>query len=228
LTLKNKTNRTGLNQVKNEFERMELTMKKEELLKLGLDEEAATKVADASAEELKGYIPKARFDEVNTEKKKLDESLKERDTQLETLKKSTGDVESMKKQIETLQAENKTKDETHAAEIKQLKIDAAVSAALSAAKAKNEKAVKALLELDPAKVKLLEDGTIEGLADQIKKLTEAEDSKFLFDTETKKTQIKGAKPGETGKEKPDGKVDISKMSYEELAAYMEENPDAEI
>ncbi len=200
-------------------------MKKEDLVKLGLDEEAAKKVADASAEELKGFIPKARFDEVNTEKKTLETSLAERNTQLETLKNSTGDVEAMKKQITDLQADNKTKDEAHVAEIKQLKIDAAVSAALTASKAKNEKAVKALLDLE--KAELADDGTIKGLADQIKKLQGADDSKFLFEAE-KKPSFKGAKPGEAGKEEPDGKVDVSKMTYEELAAYMEENPDAVI
>lgn len=203
-------------------------MKKEDLIKLGLDEETAEKVAKASAEELKGYIPKARFDEVNNEKKKLETTVIERDQQLEALKNSTGDVEAMKKQIADLQANNKAKDEAHAAEIKQLKIDAAVSAALTAAKAKNEKAVRALLELDPEKVELLEDGTVKGLDEQIKGLLEADDTKFLFDTETKKTKFKGANPGETGNEDPDKKIDISKMSYEELAAYLEENPDAEI
>lgn len=201
-------------------------MKKEDLLKLGLDEENAKKVADASAEELKGYIPKSRFDEINNDKKKLELDVRDRDSQLETLKNSTGDVETMKKTIATLQTENKTKDETHAAELKQLKVDAAVSAALSGAKAKNEKAVKALLDL--SKAELADDGSIKGLDDQIKKLSEAEDSKFLFNTETKKTKIKGATPGETGKEDPDTKVDVSKMSYEELAAFMAENPDAEI
>ena len=201
-------------------------MKKEDFIKLGFSEEDAKKAADASAEELKTYIPKARFDEVNTEKKKLETTVAERDTQLETLKNSTGDVEAMKKQIADLQSDNKTKDEAHAAEIKQLKIDAAVSAALTGAKAKNEKAVKALLELE--KIELNEDGSIKGLEDQIKKLTESDDTKFLFNTETKKTKIKGANPGEAGKEDPDTKVDVSKMSYEELAAYMEENPDAEI
>ena len=201
-------------------------MKKDELLKLGLDEENAKKVADASAEELKGYIPKARFDEINNDKKKLELDVRERDTQLETLKNSTGDVAALKTQITTLQTENKTKDETHAVELKQLKIDAAVSAALTTSKAKNEKAVKALLDL--SKAELGDDGSIKGLDDQIKKLTEAEDSKFLFNTETKKTKIKGATPGETGKEDPDTKVDVTKMSYEELSAFMAENPDAEI
>lgn len=201
-------------------------MKKEDFIKLGFSEEDAKKAADASQEELKGFIPKVRFDEVNTEKKKLEDTVSERDTQLETLKNSTGDVEAMKKQIEDLQTDNKTKDETHAAEIKQLKVDAAITAAITAAKGKNEKAVKALLELED--VKLLDDGTVKGLDDQIKKLLEADDTKFLFNTETKKTKIKGAEPGEAGKEDPDNKVDVSKMNYEELAAYLAENPDAEI
>lgn len=203
-------------------------MKKEDFLKLGFSEEDAKKAADASQEELKAYIPKTRFDEVNNEKKKLELDVRERDTQLETLKNSTGDVEAMKKQITDLQADNKAKEDAHAAEIKQLKIDAAVSAALTTSKAKNEKAVRALLELDPEKIELLEDGTIKGLDDQIKTLTESDDTKFLFDTETKKTKFKGASPGEPGNEDPDKKIDITKMSYEELAAYMAENPDAEI
>lgn len=205
-------------------------MKKEDFLKLGLDEDTAKKCADASAEELKTYIPKVRFDEVNNDKKKLELDVRDRDSQLETLKNSTGDVEGLKKQIETLQAENKAKDEKHAAELKQLKVDAAVEAALSGAKAKNTKAVRALLEIDMDKIKVKEDGTLEGLTldDQIKKLQSAEDSKFLFDTQTKKTKMKGAEPGDPGKEDPDNKVDTSKMTYDELCAYLEENPDAEL
>lgn len=203
-------------------------MKKEDFINLGFNEEDAKKAADASATELKSYIPKARFDEVNTEKKKLETTISERDTQLEGLKNSTGDVEAMKKTIEDLQTDNKTKDETHASEIKQLKLESAVSAALTGAKAKNEKAVKALLELDLEKAEFGEDGSVKGLEDQIKKLTESEDTKFLFNTDTKKTKIKGATPGEAGNEDPDTKVDTSKMNYEELSAYMVENPDAEI
>ena len=49
------------------------------------DEENAKKAAEASAEELKGYIPKARFDE-SSMKKKLELDVRERDTQLETIK----------------------------------------------------------------------------------------------------------------------------------------------
>jgi len=39
-------------------------MKKEEFVKLGVEEELAAKLETASQDELKGYIPKARFDEV--------------------------------------------------------------------------------------------------------------------------------------------------------------------
>ena len=40
-------------------------MKKEEFVALGISEELAKKAADASAEELKGFVPKTRFDEVD-------------------------------------------------------------------------------------------------------------------------------------------------------------------
>lgn len=198
-------------------------MKKDEFIKLGLDEETAKKCEATSLEELKSFIPKTRFDEVNNEKKKLEADVKERDTQLETLKNSTGDVEGLKKQIEQLQADNKQKDEIHKAEIKQLKVDAAIDSALTSAKAKNKIAVKALLK-DMDKAELAEDGTIKGLSDQLQALMKADDSKFLFDEGTKPT-VKGAKPAASGNDDGDKGVDVSKMTYSELAAFMAENPD---
>lgn len=200
-------------------------MKKDEFVKLGVDEELAKKCESASLEELKGYIPKARFDEVNNEKKKLELDVRDRDGQLEKLKNTTGDVDDLKNQIATLQQENKTKDEQHAAEIKQLKVDAAVEAALTAAKAKNSTAVKALLK-DLDKAELQEDGTIKGLAEQIAALQKSDD--YLFDAKESKKQMKGAKPGEPGNEDGDKGVDTSKMTYTELVAYMAEHPDAKI
>lgn len=54
-------------------------MTKEQLLAMGLTEEQAGKVLAASTEELKGYIPKARFDELNEAKKQSEEALTARD-----------------------------------------------------------------------------------------------------------------------------------------------------
>jgi len=200
-------------------------MKKDELVKLGLTEEDAEKVAKASEEELKGFVPKSRFDEVNEARKHAEDSVKERDKQIEGLKSSAGDAEKLKQQIEQLQQDNKAKDSSHALEIKKLKIDNAVDSALSAAKAKNLKAVRALLDLD--KAELSEDGTVKGLAEQIKKLSEADDSKFLFES-SGKPKLKGAKTGEDGIHDDDGKPDLSKMSYDEICQYLSENPDAEL
>ena len=191
-------------------------MNKEKLIEMGLIEELATSVM----KELDGnYVPKARFNEVNTELKQAKDQVKERDSQLETLKKNVGDSEELKKQIEALQNDNKTKDEAHAAEIKQIKIDAAVDKALADAKAKNPKAVKALLDL--AKAEISDDGTIKGLDAQIKTLSEAEDSKFLFDTDNtqnKNQNSKGFVPGQ----KKDG-VPGASSEYETRLAEARKN-----
>ena len=203
-------------------------MKKDELLAMGLSEEQATKIETAYNESINGFIPKARFDEVVGERNAAKESLKERDKQIEDLKNSTN-VEDLKKQIEDLQAVNTQKDDEHAAAIKALKIETALDVALTSARAKNIKAVKSLLDLEDAD--LAKDGTVKGLADQIKKLVEAEETSFLFEAESDngaKFTPKGAKPAESRVEKPDGKVDFTKMTYEELAAYMEANPNVEI
>lgn len=195
-------------------------MKKEDFVKLGIDDETAKKCETASLEELKGFIPKARFDEVNTAKNTAEALVKERDGQLEIIKNSTGDIESLKKQIESLQADNKAKDEAHEAEIRHLKINSAVDTALSSAKAKNTLAVKALLK-DLDKAELLEDGTIKGLAEQITALQKSD--AYLFEAKESKT-MKGAKVGESNDGLPSiTKEQFSKMSYKDRMALYNED-----
>ena len=201
------------------------TMKKEDFVKLGVDEELAKKLEEASSEELKSFIPKARFDEVNNEKKKLELDVRDRDGQLETLKNSTGDVEALKKQIEDLQKDNKAKDDAHAAEILQMKKDTAVDTALTNAKVKNAVAVKALLK-DLDKAELSEDGTVKGLAEQIEALQKSD--AYLFEAkESKKAQVKGATPGEPSDPDTKGltKEQFNKMSYKDKVNLFNENKD---
>lgn len=206
-------------------------MKRKFLEDMGLEKEQVDKILDENSQDIgkaKGDSEKIQkdLDATNAEVESLKGQISDRDKQLETLKNSTGDVEAMKQQIATLQADNKAKDDAHAAEIKQLKIDAAIDSALTGAKAKNNTAVKALLK-DLDKAELADDGTIKGLAEQIEALQKSD--AYLFDTTTKKkTQVKGAKPGESGNDDGDHEVDTSKMTYSELAAYMAEHPDAEI
>jgi len=155
-------------------------------------------------------------------KTKLTEAEKEADT----LKEPKEDLEGLKSQIETLQKDNKAKDEQYKAEIRNLKVNSAVDAALTGAKAKNLTAVKALLK-DIDKAELLEDGTVKGLKEQIEALTKADDSKFLFDIEAVPQTPKGATPA-GGKNMGNTGVDTSKMTYSQLAKYLAENPDAKI
>lgn len=211
-------------------------MQRKFLEDLGIkDKETVDKILDENSTDIgkaKGELETVqnKLSESEKEVETLKGQVKERDGQLETLKKSTGDVDELKKQIETLQNENKTKDEAHAAEIKKMKIDAAIDAALTTEKARNIKAVKALLT-DLDKIELDENGQIKGdiLSNQFKVLKSDDATKFLFDSEKKKPGIKGAEPGKGDTDDADDdKVDLSKMTYDERAKYFEEHPDAEV
>lgn len=197
-------------------------MKKEDLIAMGLTEEQAKKVMDS----LDGnFVTKTRFNEVNEENKTLKQSVADRDKQLEDLKKSSGDNAELKKQIETLQQQNAEQQKAHEAELKQLKLDNAIDTALTAAGAKNVKAVKPFV--DTAKIKLGEDGKLTGLDEQLKEVQKTEG--YLFAEKQQKQQtFKGFQPGASGEVKPGTEVDTSKMTYSELAAYMAANPDVKI
>lgn len=195
-------------------------MNKEDLIAMGLTEEQAKKVMDS----LDGnYVTKTRFNEVNEENKTLKKSVSDRDKQLEDLKKSSGDNEELKKQIETLQQENANQKKAHDAEMTQLRLDNAIDAALTAAGAKNIKAVRALI--DASKVKVGEDGKLTGFDDLLSAVQKSDS--YLFTEKQQKQNFKGFQPGASGNVKPGTKVDMSKMTYEELANYIDQNPDAE-
>lgn len=170
-------------------------MNKEQFMALGLNEEQADKAAAASAEELKGFIPKARFDEVNSAKRKAEDDLKERDKQLEDLKKSSGDAAELTKKIETLQVENKAAKEKYEAEAKELLLGTAVKLALTG-KVHDPDIVASLL--DKTKIELDDAGSVKaGLDDQIKALQTSRS--FLFVPEDNgggQFQFKGLKPPE--------------------------------
>ena len=208
-------------------------MTRKQLEDLGLTKEQADSIMKINGDDIENAKGTASTEIKNlqTEVEGLKTQVGDRDKQLETLKASAGDNADLKKQIEDLQTENATAKANHESELNQLKIDFAVEKALTGAKAKNIKAVKALLELNDAK--LDKDGNVKGLAEQIEKLTSGDDTKFLFEAQkqTKQQQnFKGFQPGASGGQKPgEGeKVDFSKMSYDELTAYMEANPDAQI
>lgn len=180
-------------------------MTKESLMAMGLTEEQATKVMEA----LNGnFVTKARFNEVNEELKTSKAAVTERDTQLETLRKSGADAAALQEQIAQLQADNATKDQEHAAEIKKIKIENAVDKALTDARAINPATVKPLLAAFLEKADLDDDGTIRGLVDEIGKLAKAEGTSFLFkaDDSAAATTISGASPAGSSSVNPTTKA----------------------
>ena len=161
-------------------------MKKEEFVALGISDELAEKAATASAEELKGYIPKTRFDEVNEEKKNLQTAKKKAEDDLEELKKTAGDNEALTKQITDLQEAAKQKDTEYAQQLKALKLTNAVR--LGITDAQDADLVAGLV--DQTKLILGDDGKVTGLEEQLKALRESKP--FLFKA---KEQDKGGKHG---------------------------------
>ena len=200
-------------------------MKKEELMKLdGMTDALAAAVLNLAKGDTDGMIPKARLDEVIKERDNARKEHADVLKELGALQKETGVAAELRIKIKSLEDAAKDAQKEHDAEIHALKVDNAVNAALLGEKALNVKAVKALLNLD--KAELDEDGTVKGLADQIKTLKAADDSKFLFGSSS--PALKGAKAGESGNDDGNHQVDTSKMTYSELAAYMAEHPEANI
>lgn len=189
----------GTTGTKSEDERTERRMTKEEFIALGLTEEQATKAAAASQEELKAYIPKLRFDEVNEAKKKAEKDRDAISDQLDELKKSAGSNGDLKKQIEKLQDENKEAKEKYEADIKSLALTNALKLALTG-KTHDPDIVANLL--DKTKVELNEDGSIKaGLDEQLKSLKESKAFLFVEEKKEPEFQFKGFKPAESGDDK---------------------------
>ncbi|HHU82572.1 MAG TPA: hypothetical protein GXZ26_06175, partial [Firmicutes bacterium] len=149
---------------------------KELLKKAGIEEgKLEGTIADINKELPKYFIPKDKYNEAAEAKKKLEADIQERDKQLEQLKNAAGNSEELKAQIEQLQAENQKAAEEWQAKMAQMQLDFAIEKALTTAKAKNAKAVKALLDMEKVK---LDGEQLLGLDEQLKELQKSD--AYLF------------------------------------------------
>lgn len=164
-------------------------MTKEGLKALGLTDEQVTKISEDYG---KNYVAKSQFNEKNEALKNAEKEKGELSKQIEGLKKNNDSNAELKKQIEAMQAAAKTMETEHATQLAQMKLDAAVERSLTAAKAKNIKAARALLDLKDAR--LNEKGEVVGLSDKIKELQKSDT--YLFDVVDKqKKEVDGIHPG---------------------------------
>lgn len=171
-------------------------MTRKQLEDLGISKEQADSIMKINGDDIENAssASAAEIKKMQAELSGLKAQVSDRDKQLEKLKASAGDNETLRKQIADLQAENSKAKETHESEMNQMKVDFAVEKALSGAKARNIKAVMALLDLTDAT--LDKEGNVKGLQEQIDKLAAADDTKFLFDTAPQKQQtFRGFQPG---------------------------------
>lgn len=169
-------------------------MTKEELKALGLTDEQV----EAVAKDYDNYVPKTEHEQKKTELEQAKAEQKRINKELDGLKKNNANNEELTKQIEAMKAEAEKRQKDYDANIKQMKLDAAVDKSIMGAKAKNGKAVKALLDLTGAEVG--DDGIVKGLDDQLKKLKESD--AYLFEV-AEKHHIDGIKP-QDGADTDDG------------------------
>lgn len=205
-------------------------MKRKFLEDLGLEKEVIDKVMAENGNDINAE--KAKAADIQSQLDASNKIIKERDKQLTDLKNSTGDVEAMKNQIETLQKANKDALTKYQADIKELKVNNMIETELAKHGALNNRAVKALLDVNMENITIKDDGSIEGLdlAGQLDTLMTADDSKFLFKTPAGGTDVKlsGVNPAPTPDVDNPTNVDLSKMSYEQLTTYMTNHPDAKL
>ncbi|WP_101772336.1 phage scaffolding protein [Peptostreptococcus faecalis] len=143
------------------------------------------------------FVSKSDFNDKNEENKTLKTQITERDTQLEELKKVNPD--ELKAKIEELEKTYADEKIAHEKAMKETKANSAIELALTGSKAKNIKAVKALLELDMDAIEFDDNGQIKGLADRLNSL-KISDS-YLFDgegTPEPKGGFKGVEPPSGG------------------------------
>jgi Phage minor structural protein GP20 len=147
----------------------------EELYKQVMEKAGDNKIAIVSDG---NWIPKSKFDDALDNAKDLKKQLKDRDSQLEDLKaKATGNEELTAK-IQELTDLNKKTIQDYEARIQDQAFNFALKTALTDAKAKNPKAVEALLNKDSIK---LDGDKLLGLEDQLKALQKSD--AYLFETE---------------------------------------------
>lgn len=145
-------------------------MERKDLIELGIENETVDKIMEMHGKTVNPL--KQTNESLKAEVDSYKEQVTDRDNQLEEIKSKVGDTDALNVTIESLKQANKDKDDAHQAKMKQVQLDYEVTLALNKANARNEKAVKALLDLDT--VKINEDGQLIGLSEQLSNLQETD------------------------------------------------------
>lgn len=198
-------------------------MKTEFLKSLNLSQEVIDKIMaengkDIAVEQKKAEKVIQERDSYKLKEESLETQVNDANTEIQKFKDM--DIDGIKKAADDWKETAEKAKADADKQISQMKFDYALSAALTGAKAKNAKAVKALLDMDGLK---FNDGKIVGLDEQLAQIKA--DNDYLFESDEPAPEfVKGTNggSGSVGGKKP------SEMTYTELCDYMAQNPGAEI
>jgi hypothetical protein len=157
-------------------------MKREFLKDLGLSDEQIDKIMAENGKDVEAQ--KTKTTTAEAERDGLKQQLTEANTAIDGFKALN--VDQIKASVDEWKTKAEKAQSDAAAQVAQLRFDHALDGALTTAKAKNAKAVKALLDMNGLKLNEA-DGSIVGLEDQLKKVRESAD--YLFESDKPQPQI---------------------------------------
>ena len=162
---------------------------------LGLEEEVAKDISKKVMEEHRRLLSvnsktlTAQLTEAQAEVTNLNSIITTRDADIEKLKEASGTSETLTAQLSELQKKYDADKVEHEKVVKQTKKEAAIEIALTNAKARNNKAVKALLDVESIE---FDDDKLKGLDKQLEALKE--ESAFLFELENPQEPLENPTP----------------------------------
>lgn len=190
-------------------------MNREQLKELGLTDEQIESVMKEHGKTVNAT--KQELDTVTSERDNLKEQLIERDNQLNDISEKVKDSDELTAEINRLKEENKNATQELQEKLEKQAFEFSLEKALTGAKVRNPKAVKALLDVESIK---LDGEKLLGLDDQLKALQESD--AYLFESE----ESNESKPNFTTGQHRKGNTtkSVAEMSYQELADLKANNP----
>lgn len=149
-------------------------MKREDLKKLGLEDEAIESVMKLHGQTVNGLQEQVTALQASEANLKSQNEKHEKD--LKTLQKDNDDNETLKQTIKDLQKQNADAKAEYEQQLVGMQRDSAIEKALATSGAKNTKAVKALLDADKI---VFKDGELSGLAEQLEAYKQSDP--YMFD-----------------------------------------------
>ncbi len=156
-------------------------MKREDLIKLGVAEDVVDKIMAMHGADIEGH--KTRTTASQTELEGMRTQLGEANKQIEAFRGM--DVDGIRRAADEWKAKAEQAQAEAKKQVDDLRFNHALDGALSGAKAKNAKAVRALLNLDG--LKLDNEGNLVGLTEQLEKIRT--DNDYLFESDQQPPRI---------------------------------------